>query len=90
MTTNPSALPLPRTTAHNIWNDTLAAANDQGVAHNLRHTDDMGPDEAEIIALALASAFTYALLNGPTPGTPEAHALDLVREMIANTQENGR
>lgn len=90
MTTNPSALPLPRDSAHRIWNETLAAANDQGVAHNLRHTDDMGPDEAEIIALALASAFTYAILNGPTPGTPEARALDLVREMIASTQENDR
>lgn len=90
MTTNPSALPLPRDSAHSIWNETLAAANDQGVAHNLRHTDDMGPDEAEIIALALAAAFTYAILNGPTPGTPEARALDRVREMIASTQENDR
>lgn len=90
MTTGRPALPLSRTTARNIWNETLANATSSGAAHNLRHTDDMGPDEAEIIALALASAFTYALLNGPTPGTPESRALERVREMIANTQENDR
>lgn len=90
MTTGRPALPLSRTTAHSIWNETLANATSSGAAHNLRHTDDMGPDEAEIIALALSAAFTYAILKGPTPGTPEAQALDRIRQTIASTQENDR
>lgn len=90
MTTGRPALPLSRANAHNIWNNTLAVTNDQGVAHNLRHTDDMGPDEQEVIALALASAYVYALRYAPEPGTPEALALERLREMFANDKENDR